>query len=82
MPPSQPNSALNKAKSLLRPMVVRGAVAATRLSRRLRGRPAPIPADPTLSIVGLFETASGLGVIARGIRRVLADRSPQLVSIS
>ena len=82
MPPSPPNSALNKAKSLLRPMVVRGTVAATRLARRLRGRPSPIPADPTLSIVGLFETASGLGVIARGMRRVLADRSPQLVSIS
>ena len=82
MPPSPPNSALNKAKSLLRPMVVRGTVAATRLARRLRGRPSPIPADPTLSIVGLFETASGLGVIARSMRRVLADRSPQLVSIS
>jgi len=63
-------------------MVVRGTVAATRLSRWLRGRPSPIPADPTLSIIGLFETASGLGVIARGMRRVLADRSPQLVSIS
>ncbi|MCX7430240.1 MAG: glycosyltransferase [Planctomycetia bacterium] len=82
MPPSQPNSAFNRAKSLLRPMLVRGTVAATRLARRLRGRPSPIPADPTLSIVGLFETASGLGVAARGMRRVLADRSPQLVSIS
>ena len=82
MPPSQLDSALNKAKSLVRPMVVRGAVAATRLSRWLRRRPAPIPAEPTLAIVGLFETASGLGVIARGMHRVLADRSPQLVSIS
>jgi glycosyltransferase involved in cell wall biosynthesis len=82
MPPSQPNSALNKAKSLLRPVLVRGTVTATRLARWLRGRPAPIPADPSLSIVGLFETASGLGVIARGMRRVLAERSPQLVSIS
>ena len=82
MPPSPPNSALNKAKSLLRPTLVRGTVAATRLARRLRGRPSPIPADPTLSIVGLFETASGLGVIARGMRRVLADRPLQLVSIS
>jgi glycosyltransferase involved in cell wall biosynthesis len=82
MPPSQPNSALNKAKSLVRPTVVRGTVATTRLARRLRGRPSPIPADPSLSIVGLFETASGLGVIARGMRRVLADRSLQLVSIS
>ncbi len=82
MPSSQPDSALNKVKSLLRPTVVRGAVAATRLARRLRGRPSPIPADPTLSIVGLFETASGLGVIARGVRHVLAARSPQLVSIS
>ena len=63
-------------------MLVRGSVAATRLVRWLRGRPAPIPADPTLSIVGLFETASGLGVIARGMRRVLADRPLQLVSIS
>ena len=82
MPSSQPNSALNKAKSLLRPMLVRGTVTATRLARRLRGRPSPIPADPSLSIVGLFETASGLGVIARGMRRVLADRPLQLVSIS
>jgi glycosyltransferase involved in cell wall biosynthesis len=82
MPPSQPDSALHKAKSLVRPMVVRGVVAATRLARRLRGRPVPIPADPTLSIVGLFETASGLGFAARGMHRVLADRSPQLVSIS
>lgn len=63
-------------------MVVRGTVAATRLARRLRGRPAAIPADPTIAIVGLFETASGLGGAARGMRRVLADRSPQLVSIS
>ena len=63
-------------------MLVRGTVAATRLARWLRGRPAPIPADPTLSIVGLVETASGLGVIARGMRRVLADRPLQLVSIS
>jgi glycosyltransferase involved in cell wall biosynthesis len=82
MPSSPPNSALNKAKSLVRPMVVRGMVAATRLARWLRGRPAPIPADPSLSIVGLFETASGLGVTARGMRRVLADRPLQLVSIS
>ena len=82
MPPSPPNAALNKVKSLLRPMLIRGTVAATRLARWLRGRPSPIPADPTLSIVGLFETASGLGVIARSMRRVLADRSPQLVSIS
>lgn len=82
MPPSPPNAVLHKAKSLLRPMLVRGTVAATRLARRLRGRPAPIPADPTLSVVGLFETASGLGVIARGMRRVLADRPLQLVSIS
>ena len=82
MPPSQSDSALNKAKSLVRPLAVRGAVAATRLSRWLRRRPAPIPTDPTLSIVGLFETASGLGVIARGMHHVLADRSPQLVSIS
>lgn len=82
MPPSQPNSALNKAKSLLRPVLVRGTVTATRLARWLRGRPSPIPDDPTLSIVGLFEIASGLGVIARSMRRVLADRSPQLVSIS
>ena len=63
-------------------MLVRGTVAATRLARRLRGRPSPISADPTLSLVGLFETASGLGVIARSMRGVLADRSPQLVSIS
>jgi len=82
MLPSPPDSALNTAKSLLRPTLVRGTVAAMRLARRLRGRPSPIPADPTISIVGLFETASGLGVIARGMRRVLADRSPQLVSIS
>lgn len=82
MPPSQPNAVLHKAKSLLRPMLVRGTVAATRLARWLRGRPSPIPADPSLSIVGLFETASGLGVIARGMRRVLADRPLQLVSIS
>ena len=82
MPPSQPNAALHKAKLLLRPVLVRGTVAATRLARWLRSRPAPIPADPSLSIVGLFETASGLGVIARGMRRVLADRPLQLVSIS
>jgi hypothetical protein len=63
-------------------MLVRGTVAATRLARRLRGRPSPISADPTLSLVGLFETASGLGVIARSMRGVLADGSPQLVSIS
>ena len=37
-------------------MVVRGTVTATQLARRLRGRPSLIPADPTLSIVGLIET--------------------------
>ena len=82
MTPSQPDSLAEVTKSLLRPIAVRGAIGATRLARWLRGTPSPIPADPTLSIVGLFETASGLGVAARGMHRALADRSPQLVSIS
>lgn len=70
------------ARSLLRSLAVRAAIAATRMSRLLRGRPAPPPADPAISIVGLFQTASGLGVAARGMHLALADRSPQLVSIS
>ena len=82
MPSSPPESLLGTAKSLLRPTLVRGAVASTRLARRLRRRPPPTSADPTLAIVGLLETASGLGVAARSLHRTLADRSPQLVSLS
>jgi glycosyltransferase involved in cell wall biosynthesis len=82
MSPSPPESVPALVKSLLRPLAVRGSIAAARLSRRFRGRPAALPAAPTISIVGLLETASGLGVAARGMQLALADRSPRLVSIS
>ncbi len=82
MRPSPSDSVLELGKSLVRPVLIRGTVAATRLMRRLRGRPAAIPTDPTLAIVGFFETASGLGAAARGVHRALADHGPQIVSLS
>jgi glycosyltransferase involved in cell wall biosynthesis len=78
----EPDSVLASTKSLLRPRMIRGVVALTRWSRRLRGRPAPLPADPTVAIVGFHETASGLGVSARGMAEALRVRSSQSVSLS
>lgn len=77
-----PEFVSTRARLLLRALAIRIAIAATRMSRQLRGRPLPPSADPTISIVGLFQTASGLGVAARGMHLALADRAPQLVSIS
>lgn len=82
MPLPQPKNTLGRVKSLLRPWMVRGFVARTRWTRWLAGKPGPLPPDPTIAIVGFCETASGIGVAARGMARALADRSPRCISIS
>jgi glycosyltransferase involved in cell wall biosynthesis len=82
MPSSQPNTVFGTFKSLLRPWMVRSAVSGVRFVRRLQSRPRSLPADPEVSIIGFCETASGLGVAARGMYHALAERAPQCVSIS
>jgi glycosyltransferase involved in cell wall biosynthesis len=62
--------------------MVRGFVARTRWTRWLAGQPGPLPADPTIAIVGFCDTASGIGIAAWGMARALADRSPRCISIS
>lgn len=78
----RPDALLESSKSQLRPLLIRGAVAMTKWHQRMRGRPSSIPDDPTISVVGFHETASGLGFAARGVVRALAERSPQSVSLS
>ena len=78
----QLENALGRAKSLLRPWMVRGYATKIRWARRLAGKPEPLPTDPAIAIMGFFNTASGMGVAARGMTRALADLSPRCISLS
>jgi len=82
-----PESPLDSLKAILRPLAVRGMVARARLEKTL-WPPAGSHAaqaeggSESLAIVGMFESASGLGVAARGMAHALADRRPICVSLS
>lgn len=78
----QPDRMLERTRTALRHVLTRGMVGTTRLHRWRQGRPASIPSSPSLTIVGLPESASGIGAAARGMQRALADRSPKTVSLS
>ena len=82
MPLPQFEQMLRRVKSLVRLWAVRVLVAKTRWTRQLAGKPGHLPTNPTISIIGFGDTASGIGVAARAMVRALADRSPACISIS
>ena len=73
-------------KPLARQIALRAVVASLRLCGLPHGHHGPRHAvaspPPSVAVIGFLQTASGLGAAARGISRVLADRSPTLVSMS
>ena len=80
-------SPIGPLKAMLRPVAVRGMVARARLEKTLWPPARPVAAragggTESLAIVGMFESASGLGVAARGMAHALADRRPRCVSLS
>lgn len=86
MPPP-PDSLFKALKDSLRPTFTRAMVARARLAQALR------PVDRSsagitgsgsgsVAIVGMFESASGLGTAARGMARALADLQPTCVTLS
>lgn len=86
MPPP-PDSLLSALKASLRPTFTRAIVARARLSRALKpavsmnAKTAGTESE-SVAIVGMFESASGLGAAARGMARALADLDPICVSLS
>ncbi len=86
MPPP-PDSLFKALKDSLRPTFTRAMVARARLAQAL------MPVDRSsagttrsgsgsVAIVGMFESASGLGTAARGMARALADLQPTCVTLS
>lgn len=73
---------LGRGKSLLRRCMVRGYATKIRWACRLARKPERLPADPAIAIMGFFNTASGIGVAARGMAQALADLSPRCISLS
>jgi len=67
-------------KNLLRRFFCKAVIVWLRISRTNRRQ--PLPPDPTVSIIGFLETASGLGLAARGVSESLAELHPAEFSIS
>ena len=67
-------------KNLLRKVFCQAVIAWLRISRSHRRQ--PLPPGPTVSIIGFLETASGLGLAARGVSEALDDLQPSRFSIS
>jgi glycosyltransferase involved in cell wall biosynthesis len=67
-------------KNLLRRVFCKVVTAWLGFLRRYRLQ--PLSLHPTFSIIGFLETASGLGLAARGISNALSDRNPAAFSIS
>jgi glycosyltransferase involved in cell wall biosynthesis len=85
--PHLPESLLGSLKAVLRPTFIRAMVARARLEKTLFPSAKPDAArgssdSGSLVIFGMFESASGLGVAARGMAHALADLRPRCVSLS
>jgi len=85
--PRLPESLLGSLKAVLRPTFIRAMVARARLEKTLFPSAKPYAArgssgSGSLVIFGMFESASGLGVAARGMAHALADLHPRCVSLS
>jgi glycosyltransferase involved in cell wall biosynthesis len=85
--PRLSESLLGSLKAVLRPTFIRAMVARARLEKTLFPSAKPNAArgssgSGSLVIFGMFESASGLGVAARGMAHALADLHPRCVSLS